>query len=41
LKLIEDMKKNKRVKKILKEDGSISYEEIKPADPRQVGLGYL
>jgi len=35
------MNKNKKVKKIRKEDGSVSYEEIKPSDPRLVGLGYL
>ena len=40
LKMIEEMNK-KRVRKVVREDGVIEYEEIKPSDPRMVGLEYL
>lgn len=31
----------KKVKKVVREDGSVEYEELKPSDPRMVGLEYL
>jgi hypothetical protein len=37
LKMIEELDK-KKVKKVVREDGVIEYEEIKPSDPRMVGL---
>ena len=40
MQMIEDMKK-KKIRKVVKEDGSIEYEEVKPSDPRMVGLQYL
>ena len=31
----------KKIKKVVREDGSVQYEEVKPSDPRMVGLQYL
>ena len=35
--MIEEMDK-KKVKKVIREDGSVEYEELRPSDPRMVGL---
>jgi hypothetical protein len=35
--MIEDLSK-KKIKKVKKEDGSYEYEEVRPSDPRMVGL---
>jgi hypothetical protein len=37
MKMIEDMDK-KKIKKVVREDGSVDYEEVRPIDPRMVGL---
>ena len=31
----------KKIKKVVREDGSVQYEEVKPSDPRMMGLQYL
>jgi hypothetical protein len=31
----------KKIKKVVREDGSVEYEEVKPSDPRMMGLEYL
>jgi hypothetical protein len=41
LKIIEDLDRNKKFKKVKREDGSVDYEEIKVGDPKIVGLEYL
>jgi hypothetical protein len=38
--MIEDLHK-KKVRKVIREDGSVEYEELRPSDPRMVGLEYL
>jgi hypothetical protein len=38
--MIEDLGK-KKVKKVKREDGSYEYEEVRPSDPRMMGLEYL
>ena len=38
--MMEDMGK-KKVKKVKNDDGTYEYEEVKPSDPRMVGLEYL
>lgn len=38
--MIQDLGK-KKVKKVKKEDGTYEYEEIRPSDPRMMGLEYL
>ena len=35
--MIEDLSK-KKIKKVKKEDGSYEYEDVRPSDPRMVGL---
>ena len=40
LKMIEDLGK-KKVKKVVMEDGTVEYEEVRPSDPRMLGLEYL
>ena len=31
----------KKVKKVIRQDGSVQYEQVRPSDPRMVGLQYL
>ena len=38
--MMEEMSR-KRVRKVKQQDGSYDYEELKPNDPRMVGLEYL
>lgn len=41
LKIIENLHGNKKLRKVKREDGSYDYEEVRPSDPKMVGLEYL